>query len=132
MSIQIASIYLHSAERSCAQLSALMGAAPKRAAERGAPVSSRNPQGPVHAVSLCTFESGLEGVSFFEHLTALAPLFNRLNQGMPDDVDYCLSVMAEGRQLGSMLELDVESLGVLHRAKCRVVFDMYCLDHPDK
>lgn len=128
MTILLASLRLQSAQRSCTELSALFGAEPTSATERGAPVSSRNPDGPVRTVSTCRYESGIEGGSFRDHVMALAPLFERLAQGVPADVDYDLVVMAEGRYFGSLFEMDVDSLAVLHRAKSAITFDVYIED----
>ncbi|HVF75521.1 MAG TPA: hypothetical protein VM938_10775 [Acidimicrobiales bacterium] len=130
MTILRAALRLQSAQRSCKELSALVGAEPTRCMERGAPVSSRNPDGPVRTLSTWRYESGVEDGTFHDHVTALAPLFDRLAHGVPDDVEYDLVVMAEGRSMGSLFELDVESLAVLHRAKSSITFDVYVEETP--
>lgn len=128
MPLREVSLRLQSLERSCEDLSRLAGARPTRSAERGEPVSSRNPSGPRHSVSTWVMDSSLEGgAEFGHHVAALKPLLERVVR-MPDDVQRDLIVLAEGNSLGSLVELDNESLLLLAQAQCGVVLDLYCQD----
>lgn len=57
MTVWSAALPLQSATRSCAEPASLLGCEATRSSEKGAPVSSRNPSGPVRAVATCTFDS---------------------------------------------------------------------------
>jgi hypothetical protein len=128
MTIREVSVRLQSPNRSCDELTRLVGERPTRSAERGEPVSSRNPNGPLHSASTWVLRSSLEGViEFAPHVNALKPILERVAE-MPNEVQRDLIVLAEAASLGSLVELDHESLQLLAGAHCSVILDLYCQD----
>lgn len=87
--------------------------AEKEGGQTHRPRESWNPSGPLHSVSTRVLDSSLEGgAEFGHHVAALKPLLERVVR-MPDDVQRDLIVLAEGNSLGSLVELDNESLLLL-------------------
>lgn len=124
MTVLQASLRLQSSERSCAELADLVALEPTHSMSKGAPVSSRNPNGPVHAVSTCVFETRVDTDELDVHVRALAPALARL-RNVPDDIACDLVIAAEGRSLGSMLDLGPMSIQLLAQASCGLVLDLY-------
>ncbi len=130
VSVQSAGLRLQSTEFSCRQISAVLGYEPSDAWEKGAPVSSRNPHGAVRAHSTSIYESGIEGGALSDHVALLRAILERLGKGIPQWIHHDLVVMAYGRVQGSMVDVDLESMGLLVHARCPITFDVYC-DHDE-
>lgn len=126
MGLEKVAIRLRSAELSCRQLSELAGREPSTTFEKNAPVSRRNPRGPVHKESTCVYESGIEGGTFFDHVILLRPLLERIAEEMPENVYRDFFVLAYGRDLGSVFDVDLQSIELAFRAQCPIMFDVYC------
>lgn len=130
MSIDSVGLRLQSKAIDGRGLEALAGRPASRVVERGAPVSSRQPDGPAHQVSSAVFEQAGEWESLGEYVEALGPLLDRVRDASlrTGDVRADLTVAVSARGLGYVVSLDPAHLAALAAAKCGVLVDCYSPD----
>lgn len=114
----------------CHDFAELLGSAPGRCVQLGAPVSSRNPHGPLHEVTTWISAASSSGTSLDDRVAAFADLLPLLVALRDVDPEVALDLVVhhEAKPLGAMLELSPHSLA--HLAACGVglVIDVYSSD----
>jgi hypothetical protein len=123
------SLRVSSAVRRSSEISAVMGCEPSFSADRGDPVTPRNPAGQVRHESICVFSSGLGDSEPLEvHLNKLiAFCAQRVGalRGLAEDceIDLFLGISSESGQAGFVV--DRGALERLARLPVSLTVDLY-------
>lgn len=130
MTIDHVGLRLQSASLDVESLVAIAGIPPARSAERGAPLSSRLPEGHVHEVSTAVFEQAGAWDSLGMFVEAMGPLLDRVRTSRrgSEDLRVDLLVSVTARPLGYIIQLDPGHVAALGAAGCGLAVDSYSFD----
>src|SRR6476660_7156678 len=121
------SISVRSASLTIAEISELIGCEPTRCHEKGAVVSSRNPDGRKHESNYWRLEAETETERDLWALAEeLKPTLTRLTdlRGRFESVEVWL--MAYARPMGAWVTFDSEAIDLMGGAGAELHLDMYC------
>lgn len=126
MTINQVSLRLQSQILSTEDLAHLVGSEPHGAVERGSPVSSRRPSGPLHSATTIVYLASAGGQDFGPYLAALRPLLDRLaDRAVLGEFAADLVIAVTGAPMGFMASLDPATIRLLGAAGCGIIFDVY-------
>lgn len=130
MSIDHVSVRFQSDSLRVFELEQIAGRTSTRSAEKGSPISSRQPSAGKHTVSTASFEKHGSWDELGPYIDELVPVLKSAGpQALAGVVQVDLVIAMTARPMGFIIEVNAAQIAVLGSIRCGLIVDSYSGEH---